>query len=102
MKLYVVFDDTGKKSEVIEDIIGNKGFADVVVKKRHLEDYYRDSLKKMFPDLIWKKIHFTFEYSDLIKELESEYEERDVKVMHCFSNYLITDLKKAEMSLKKN
>ena len=101
MKLYVVFDDTGKKSEVIEDIIGNKGFADVVVKKRHLEDYYRDSLKKMFPDLIWKKIHFTFEYSDLIKELESEYKERDVKVMHCFSNYLITDLKKAEMSLKK-
>ena len=41
MKLIVIYDDTGRKSEVITDIIGRKGFADVVVKKRHLEDYYR-------------------------------------------------------------
>ena len=38
MKTIVVFDDTGKKSEVIADIIGDKGFADVVVKRRHLEE----------------------------------------------------------------
>ena len=50
---------------------------------------------------MWKKIHFTFEYSDLIRELELEYEEHDVKIMHCFSNYLITDQKKAELSFKK-
>ncbi len=46
MKVYVVFDDTGKKSEVISDIIGDKGITDVVVKKRRLEEYYRDELKK--------------------------------------------------------
>ena len=34
MRVLVVYDDTGKKSEVIADIIGDKGFADVVVKKR--------------------------------------------------------------------
>ena len=32
MKLIVIYDDTGRKSEVITDIIGRKGFADVVVK----------------------------------------------------------------------
>ena len=48
MKVLVIYDDTGKKSEVIADIIGDKGFADVVVKKRRLEEYYRDWLKKCF------------------------------------------------------
>ena len=57
MKTIVIYDDTGRKSEVIADIIGEKGFADVVVKKRYLQDYYRDSLNDIFPDLIWKKVH---------------------------------------------
>ena len=38
MKFIAVYDDTGRKSEVIADIIGDKGFADVVVKKRKLEE----------------------------------------------------------------
>lgn len=33
MKILILYDDTGRKSEVIADIIGDKGFADVVVKK---------------------------------------------------------------------
>ena len=54
MKIIVVYDDTGRKSEVIADIIGDRGFADVVVKKRKLEDYYKDELKKLYPTLQWK------------------------------------------------
>lgn len=37
MKIIVIYDDTGRKSEVIKDIIGDKGYGDVVVKKRRLE-----------------------------------------------------------------
>ena len=88
MQVLVIYDDTGKKSEVIEDIIGEKGFADVVVKKRRLEEYYRDEIKKIFPDFIWRKIHSVFEYADLIKDMEL-YIESNAKIMHCFSNYLI-------------
>lgn len=99
MKIIVVYDDSGRKSEVIADIIGDKGFADVVVKKRRLEEYYRDEIRKIYPDLIWKKIHSVFEYADLIKNIEF-YNTSEVKVLHCFSNYLISDPRKAGLSFK--
>lgn len=99
MKVVLVYDDTGRKSEVIADIIGDKGFADVVVKKRHLEEYYHDEIAKIYSNLVWKKIHSVFEYEELIKKLELCYSE-DTKIMHCFSNYLISDSVKAALSLK--
>ena len=100
MKIIVVYDDTGRKSELIADIIGNKGFSDVVVKRKRLEDYYRNEIRRIFPDMVWKKIHSTFEYADLIKEIEV-YAGVPVKIMHCFSNYLILDADKAALSYKK-
>lgn len=100
MKVIVIFDDTGRKSEVITDIIGNKGFSDVVVKKRHLEEYYKDEISKIYPDLTWCKLQSGFEYSELIKQME-QYYETDVRIMHCFSNYLISDVHKAELSFQK-
>lgn len=100
MRVVVIYDDTGRKSEVISDIIGEKGFADVVVKKRCLEEYYRDEIKKIYPDLIWKKIHSVYEYATLEKELEM-WQEADVRVMHCFANYLFSDAGKAALAMKK-
>lgn len=100
MRILVIYDDTGKKSEVISDIIGAKGFSDVVVRKKRLEDYYWDEMKKIYPDLIWKKIRSIFEYADLIKEIEL-YVGSEVRVMHCFANYLISDSEKAALSFKK-
>lgn len=100
MKTIVIYDDTGRKSEVITDIIGEKGFADVVVKKRRLEDYYQNEMKKLFPCVIWKKIRSIFEYADIQKEMEV-YAGTDVRVIHCFSNYLISDSEKVALSYKK-
>lgn len=100
MKIVVIYDDTVKKSEVIEDIIGEKGFADVVVKKRYLEEYYRDEIEKIFPDVTWRKIHSRFEYEHLLRELDL-MKGSDLKIMHCFSNFLISDPKSAGLSFKK-
>lgn len=100
LRVIVIYDDTGRKSEVISDIIGDKGFADVVVKKRRLEEYYQEEVKKIFPNVIWKKLHSVFEYSDLAKELEL-YSSDDARVMHCFSNYLISDADLVMLSFKK-
>lgn len=100
MKIIVIYDDTGKKSEVIADIIGDKGFGDVVVKKRCLEEYYKDEIEKLFSDIVWKKMHSIFEYPDLIKRLEV-YNTQDVRVLHCFSNYIVSDAGVAKLSFEK-
>ena len=102
MRIIVVYDDTVKKSEVIADIIGDKGFADVVVKKQCLEDYYQNEIEKIFltDSLIWKKIHSRYEYLDFIKEIEN-YNVQGVRVLHTFSNYLISDVPKAALSFEK-
>ena len=93
MKVVVVYDDTGKKSEVIEDIIGDKGFADVVVKKKRLEEYYEELIKKVYIDVDWRCIKSQYEYADLTKELEM-YDQPDIKVLHTWSNYVIACYKK--------
>ena len=56
MKILVVFDDTGRKSDVIKDIIGDRGFSEVLVRKVRLEDRYRETLKSIFPDLSWRTV----------------------------------------------
>ncbi|MBR5419869.1 MAG: hypothetical protein IK115_01830 [Lachnospiraceae bacterium] len=100
MKTIIIYDDTGRKSEVIADIIGERGFADVVVKKRRLEEYYRDELLKEYPDAVWKRLRSVYEYTALIKELELLSSE-DARILHCFSNYLISDAHAAGLSFKK-
>lgn len=100
MKVYIIYDDTGRKSEVITDIIGDKGFADVVVKKKRLEEYFRDNIGGIYPDSKWIKIHSVFEYPDLIKLLDL-MRDSDVKVIHCFSNYIFSDSRKVLLTFKK-
>lgn len=100
MRTIVIYDDTGRKSEVISDIIGDKGFAEVVVKKRYLEDYYCDELRKIYQELKWRKVRSVFEYSEILKEMETMNPD-DVRIVHCFSNYLISDSGKAALSFKK-
>ena len=100
MKCIVIYDDTGKKSELITDIIGDKGFADVVVKKRCLEEHYKNALEKVYSEITWKKLRSFFEYPDLLKQLDV-YANQDVRVLHCFSNYIISDFKAAKLSFEK-
>lgn len=100
MHILVIFDDTNVKSEVIKDVIGDKGFADVVVKKKRLEQYYYDAVCELYPDAEWKLIRYHYEFHDLMNKSDIEAW-TDIRVLHCFSNYMITDKKTVKLSYEK-
>lgn len=99
MKVIVLYDDTGYKSESIRDIIGSKGFADVVVRKRRLEEYYHNCIRALYPEARWIRVQSIFEYADMVDMDRTEAEE--IRVLHCFSNYFIVDEAAAQLSFKK-
>lgn len=99
MSTIIIYDDTRKKSEAIADIIGDKLFGDVVVKKRCLSDYFHEEMRKTFPYLKWRRVRTAFEYTDILKSLDLAAAED--RVIHCFSNYLISDPALASLSFKK-
>ena len=98
-KILVIFDDTNEKSEVIKDVIGRKGFGDVIVKKRRLESYFSDSIGKIFHEFKLIPVKSFFEFGDLVKKLENTDE--NAKILHFFSDFIISDVEKASLSLKK-
>lgn len=100
--IFVIYDDNTKKSEIITDIIGDKGFGDVVVRKRHLEDYYKENIQKIFvrDELVWKKVKSEYDLKKLLKDLES-LKDTDTRILHCFSNFVISDKENASLSFQK-
>lgn len=100
MNTIVIYDDSVSKGEVISDIIGDRGFGDVVVKKQRLEDYYKSNIQKLFSNVIWYKVHSYFEFADVLKKIEAVVED-DVRVLHCYSNYVFVDPKIALLTFEK-
>lgn len=100
MKVLAIYDDTGRKSEAIRDIIGEKGFGEVVVNKKYLEDDYRDVIEGVYQNVIWETVSLSSAYQDVLNRLE-RYEMEDVRVLHCFSNYIFLDAPKAVLALEK-
>lgn len=100
MKILVVFDDTNVKSEVIKDVIGDKGFADVVVKKKRLETYYCDTIRELYPDADWKLVRYHYEFHDLLEKSNMEIWD-DARILHCFSNYIISNMEAVKLSFEK-
>lgn len=100
LNVLVIFDDTNAKSEIIRDVIGEKGFADVVVKKKRLENYYMEGIQKLYPKAKWQTIRSVFEFNEFVKNAETVFSE-NTRVLHCFSNYIISDEKNVLLSYEK-
>lgn len=101
MKKYIViFDDTNPKSEVIQDVIGEKGFADIVIKRKKIERYYSETIKALFPGCEWHTVRSIFEFQELQRFTDSFLAE-DVRILHCFSNFMISDREKVTRTYAK-
>lgn len=90
MKLIVIFDDTVRKSEVIEDVIGEKGFSEVVVKRQRLGERFQQQLRVYFPEMEWQVVRSVFAFNALLEQFGDQAAE-PVHILHMFANYIISD-----------
>lgn len=100
MKLIVIFDDTVRKSEVIEDVIGEKGFSEVVVKRQRLGEHFRTQLLTYFPEIEWQVVRSVFAFNALLEQFGEQNTEA-VHILHMFANYIIADAESAKLSFRK-
>lgn len=98
--ILIVFDDTNVVSEIIRDVIGDKGFANVVVKKRKLEEYYSELLLGKYARAEWQTMHSVFEFNELRLKLERKCS-KETRILHCFSNFFISNEEQALLSFDK-
>lgn len=98
--MLIVLDDTIEVSEIIRDIIGTKGFSEIVVKRKKLQLYFEESLRKLYPDAEIRTIHSTFELAELLDRMKNGRVPSG-KVLHCYSNYILADEDSALLAYAK-
>lgn len=99
MKYLIFYDDTMRKSEAIREVIGDRGFADVVIKKKQLAAYYEEAVRKVFPHARWQVIRSFYELPEI--EMRLGKEAPDTRVLHCFADTLLIDQEAAGLTWQK-
>lgn len=101
MKKIVVYDNTIKPNEIIREVIGNKGFGDVVVKRKTLKNFYKENIENILREIQWTEINNFYDMDMLLKELENDDDKEEIRVLHCFSDYIISDKSDIALTYKK-
>lgn len=107
MKIIIVYDNTMIPNELIQDVIGEKGFGDVIVKRKKLVDIYKYNIlqcggRERLEKIDWKEINTIYDIERLCISIQKNLRTNDdVRVIHCFSNYIITDCAKAQLTFEK-
>ena len=98
MKYLAFYDDTVSKNDDIREVIGQKGFGDVVVKKKRLESYYEDAVRQALPSLVWTSMPSVYAVQETAALLDAE---DDARVLHIFANFFVTDAEKLGLTFQK-
>ena len=98
MKYLAFYDDTVSKNDDIREVIGQKGFGDVVVKKKRLESYYEDAVRQALPSLVWTSMPSVYAVQETAALLDAE---DDARVLHIFANLFVTDAEKLGLTFQK-
>lgn len=102
MKLLATYDNTLQPNEMIQEVIGQKGFGDVVVKRKLLKKYYRESLEIILGGNVeWKEFNYFYDFEVFLQDCLKHRCNEDCKILHCFSNFIISDKREVALSFEK-
>ncbi|MGM9534385.1 MAG: hypothetical protein ACI3VR_04000 [Intestinibacter sp.] len=95
----LVYDDRKKSNEDIKRIVGNKKFSEIIFKGKTLKDRYLENLTEF---KFIKKIYEICDEDDLkLLDEELSYLSDDYRVIHIYSNYVISDVQKFKIIVQK-
>lgn len=103
MEVLAVYDDTQRPKEIIREVIGEKGFGEVVVRRKKLAEFYQKQIINMFPDVQWEWISSVYEMELLIEKLKKQARNKGegIRVLHCFSDHVISSGEQLSLTYKK-
>lgn len=101
MSIVVIYDNTIQPNEIIQEVIGQKGFGDVVVKRRRLKEYYGEGLGQIFQSVVWREFEDPYDIERSLQEGLGHGPGADVRVLHCFADHILSDRDAAALTFKK-
>lgn len=100
MKEYIIYDNVIKPNEIIQEVIGTRGFGDSVVKRKKLSLIYEHNIISFMPQVNLDELNSFYDFELLEEKLKQE-EDSDIRIIHCFSDYIISDVEKVALTYKK-
>ncbi len=101
MSIIVTYDNTIQPNEIIREVVGRKGFGDVVVKRRRLKEYYREGLERIFQSISWREFEDLYDIERSLQVGLGGGADADVRVLHCFADHILSDQDAAALTFKK-
>lgn len=98
-KLICVYDNHIQPDIYVKNIIGNKTYGEVILKRKSIKNKFIDFIKaeKIFDEIIY--IDYQWQVEGVLEELKGY--EPDTKVLHLFSNSIILNEEKVRITFKK-
>lgn len=101
MSLLVIYDNTIRPNEIIQEIIGDKSFGDVVIRRKHLKNYYSESIKSIYGDAELVELDNLYDLETFAQRFSKDNSHESFRILHWFSDFMITDPELAALTLKK-
>ena len=102
MRIFVIYDNSIVPQESIRDVIGEKGFGDVIVKRKKLSVNFKESMIDGTDSMYeWVEISSIYDLEQFMERTSRTVSDEEVKVIHWFSSFVITDKKKAGLAFAK-
>lgn len=101
MQAIAVYDNLIRPNEIIREVIGDKGFGDVVVKRKRLEEFYQENIAGIFSEYKWYTCDNLYDVKELSRIMANHKEEENVRILHCFSNHIVSELELVRLTFGK-
>lgn len=101
MNMLMVYDNSLVPNEIVREVIGQRGYGDVIVKRHLLKNYYIDAVRQVLgSNFDTHEFNKVYDFDALSQHID-DLVEKNFTVFHAFSDFIISNKADFALSLKK-